>query len=302
MNLKLILLSFSTFTIWMLFSSTVRHSERVNSFATIDIIKSQLIQYGEYIYKRENCSKCHSLNITDSNTKISLDGLKGKYSISWHYNHLIDPTSMVANSEMPSFAFLSEKTFEKDSIEKYCNKLSKPDWNKLITETKTIKKELDEYGISTKSNSEIIALINFLDNIPQTEECKLIRSKEMEKAIRENAIRDSIWANSENVIAYTINNPESINLGQTIFIANCTPCHGSSGQGMIGPNLTDNYWIHGGKDYDIVKTIINGVPKKGMPTWKFMFNPVEVGQIVAYLKSIKGSNPKNAKISQGTKE
>lgn len=302
MKLKIILFFISTLIIWTFFSFTVIQSERVNSISTTDTIKSHLTLYGEYIYKRENCGKCHSLNITDYKTKISLDGLKGKYPVSWHYNHLIDPTSMVPNSEMSSYAFLSEKTFQKDSIEKYCNKLSKQDWNKLITETKTIKKELDEYGISSKSNSEIIALINFLDHIPQTEECKILRLKEMEKAIRENAIRDSIWATSESDITTAIKNPESINFGQANYKANCSPCHGSSGEGMIAPNLTDDYWLHGGKDNNIVKTIVNGVPDKGMMAWKFKFTPNEIGQIVAYLKSIKGNNPKNAKNSQGTKD
>jgi len=278
------------------------NSDRINLNTTKDTIKNHLSLYGEYIYKRENCGKCHSLNITDNKTKISLDGLSGKYPISWHYQHLIEPTSIVPNSEMPSFEFLSEKTFEKDSIEKYCNKLSKQDWDKLISETKRIKNDLYENRISSKSNSEIFALISFLDNIPQSEEYKLLRSREIEKANRENAVRDSIWASSESTIANIVNNPESINLGQSIFKKNCTPCHGSFGEGMIGPNLTDDYWIHGGKDNNIVKTIVNGVPDKGMMAWKFKFTPNEIGQIVAYLKSIKGSNPKNAKISQGTKE
>lgn len=302
MKLKLILLSISTLIIWTLFSFTKKQSDQVNSLITTDTLKSHLSLYGEYIFKRENCNKCHSVNIADHKTKISLDGLKGKYPVSWHYFHLIDPASMVPNSEMPSFAFLSEKFFEKDSIEKYCTKLSKQDWNRIITEANAIKKELDKYGFSTKSNSEIIALINFLDNIPQTEECKLIRSKEMENAIRENAISDSIWATSEILIAKAINNPESVILGQAIYKASCTPCHGYQGEGSIGPNLTDDYWLHGGKDNNIVNTLVNGVPDKGMMSWKYIFTPNEIGQIVAYLKSIKGSNPKNAKIKQGTKE
>jgi cytochrome c oxidase cbb3-type subunit III len=302
MNLKLILLSISTLIIWTFFSFTVTQSNRVNSISTADTIKSHLSLFGDFIYKREKCGNCHSLNITDNKTKISLDGLKGKYPASWHYTHLVDPTTMVPNSEMPSFAFLSDKTFKKDSIEKYCNKLSKKDWSNLISETKSIKKELNGFGISSKSNTEIIALISFLNNIPQTEECKLIRSKEIEKANRENAIRDSIWASSDIVLINTISNPESINLGQTIYKTNCTPCHGSQGEGIIGPNLTDDYWLHGGKDNNIVKTIANGIPDKGMMSWKFELNPSEIGQIVAYIKSIKGTNPKNSKISQGTKE
>ncbi len=302
MKLKLFLIFLSALFIWTLFSFTERQSERAISLSTSDTIKSHLFLFGYYIYKREKCGSCHSLSINDNETKISLDGLKGKYPVSWHYYHLIDPTLMVPNSEMPSFAFLSHKTFEKDTIEKYLNKLTKQDWNKLFSESKTIKKELNEYGINSKSNSEIIALIHFLNNIPQSEEFKLIRSKEMEKAIRENAIRDSIWATSESLIANAINNPESVILGQAIYKANCTPCHGDQGEGGIGPNLTDDYWLHGGKDNNIVNTLVNGVPSKGMISWKFKFTPSEIGQIVSYIKSIKGTNPKNAKISQGTKE
>lgn len=302
MKLKLFLISLLALFIWTLLSFTERQSEREITMSKSDTIKSHLFLFGEYIYKREKCGHCHSLNISDNETKISLDGLKGKYPVSWHYNHLIDPTTMVPNSEMPSFTFLSDRTFKKDTIEKYLNKLSEEDWNKLIEETNTIKKELNEYGINSKFNSEIIALIHFLDNVPQSKECKLIRIKEMEKAIRENAIKDSIWATSESVIPTEINNPKSIILGHAIYKSNCTPCHGSHGEGMIGPNLTDDYWLHGGKDNNIVMTIVNGVPDKGMISWKFIFTPLEIAQIVAYIKSIKGTNPKNAKISQGTKE
>lgn len=302
MKLKLILLSISIPFMWTFSSFTLTQTKSVNSISTTDAIKNHLSLYGEYIYKRENCGKCHSLNITDNKTKISLDGLKGKYPVSWHFIHLIDPTSLIPNSEMPSYAFLSENLFKRESIEKYCNKLTKQDWNRILKETKAIKKKLNEYGISSKSNSEIIALISFLDNIPESEEYKLIRSKETEKAIRENAVRDSILETSESVIGNVIKNPESIDLGQSIFNAYCTACHGASGEGVIGPNLTDEYWLHGGKDLNIVKTIVNGVPSKGMMAWKYQLSPTEIGQIVAYLKSIKGSSPKNAKISQGTKE
>lgn len=302
MKLKTIIICLSIITIWSLFSFTLGQSERVNTVSTQGTIISYLSLYGEYIYKRENCGKCHSLNIMDDKTKICLDGLNGKYSVSWHYNHLINPTSMVAYSEMPSFKLLSENTFKKDSIEKHCSPFTKQDWHQLTTESKTIKNELAEYGIHVKSKSEIIALIYFLDHIPQTEESKTQRLKELEKANKENEIRDSIWATSESDIITAINNSEGIILGQAIYKTHCIPCHGSSGEGIIGPNLTDDYWLHGGKDNDIVNTIVNGVPDKGMMAWKFQFIPNEIGQLVSYIKSIKGTNPKNAKISQGAKE
>lgn len=53
--------------------------------------------------------------------------------------------------------------------------------------------------------------------------------------------------------------------GQKVFVANCVACHEAKGQGKIGPNLTDNAWIHGGAPEQIWKTIKEGVPAKGMP-------------------------------------
>ena len=51
------------------------------------------------------------------------------------------------------------------------------------------------------------------------------------------------------------------------FKTNCVPCHGEHAQGVVGPNLTDDYWLHGGKINDLFKTVKYGVLTKGMPTW-----------------------------------
>lgn len=279
-------------------------SKTENSYysTTTDTTKSNLYLYGEYIFKREKCDNCHSFNINENNMYVSLDGLQGKYPKSWHYNHLIDPTTMSINSSMPAYEFLVDRSFGKDSIEKYIRKVSKLEWDKLVSESNQVNDDLKEYNIKIKSNSEIIALINFLDNITESEELKIIRSIEAKKIAAENKIRDSLWANSENVINSTINDKVSVFKGQEIYKANCSPCHGMQGEGMIGPNLTDNFWIHGSSVNSLVKTIVSGVPERGMRAWKFSFTPTEVGQLVAYIKSIKGTNPKNAKTSQGTKE
>jgi cytochrome c oxidase cbb3-type subunit 3 len=71
------------------------------------------------------------------------------------------------------------------------------------------------------------------------------------------------------------------------------------GGGLIGPNLTDNAWIHGGQITDIYKTVMNGVLEKGMPAWGTMLKPEEVEQVVAYVASLQGSNPANPKAPQG---
>ena len=90
--------------------------------------------------------------------------------------------------------------------------------------------------------------------------------------------------------------------GKTVFQKNCASCHGAEGQGVIGPNLTDEYWIHGkGKISDILQTVSNGVLEKGMPAWGPVLKPEEVKQVSIYIKSLKGSNPAGAKAPQGDK-
>jgi cytochrome c oxidase cbb3-type subunit 3 len=79
-------------------------------------------------------------------------------------------------------------------------------------------------------------------------------------------------------------------------------CHGIQGEGGIGPNLTDEYWLHGGSSADIARTIIYGIPEKGMISWRHQLTPTEVGQIVAYINSIAGTEPEQAKAPQGKKQ
>ncbi len=90
-------------------------------------------------------------------------------------------------------------------------------------------------------------------------------------------------------------------LGKATFTANCSPCHRPDGGGLIGPNLTDDYWIHGGTLPDIYKTINEGVLAKGMPNWGKMLKPDQVKAVAVYVASLRGSNPPNPKAPQGDK-
>jgi cytochrome c oxidase cbb3-type subunit 3 len=79
--------------------------------------------------------------------------------------------------------------------------------------------------------------------------------------------------------------------GKAKFATTCAVCHGDKGEGKIGPNLTDDSWIHGqGKLLDVYKTVSDGVPAKGMPTWNRQLKVDEIKQIVAFLGTIQNSN------------
>ncbi len=73
-------------------------------------------------------------------------------------------------------------------------------------------------------------------------------------------------------------------------------------QGNIGPNLTDDYWLHGSKINDVFKTIKYGVQPKGMPTWEKQLSPKQISEVANYVKSLRGTNPPNPKAPQGIKE
>jgi cytochrome c oxidase cbb3-type subunit 3 len=91
----------------------------------------------------------------------------------------------------------------------------------------------------------------------------------------------------------------SLAAGKEIFTKNCTPCHLIDGGGLVGPNLTDDYWLHGGSIKDIFKTIKYGYQEKGMKSWKDDFSPVQIQQVASYVKSLHGTKPANPKAPQG---
>lgn len=90
-----------------------------------------------------------------------------------------------------------------------------------------------------------------------------------------------------------------IKAGQIIYETNCVACHLKDGGGNVGPNLTDDYWLHKGSLNDIYKTIKTGYPDKGMQSWEKQFSPKEISQIASYVKSLKGTKPAVPKAPQG---
>lgn len=87
--------------------------------------------------------------------------------------------------------------------------------------------------------------------------------------------------------------------GKTVFMANCKACHGGAGEGGVGPNLTDVYWLHGGDVKDLFKTVKYGVPDKGMVPWESKLTPLQIQNVTSYILTLKGTNPANAKAPQG---
>lgn len=93
--------------------------------------------------------------------------------------------------------------------------------------------------------------------------------------------------------------PDVVAQGAQIFTVRCVSCHAADGGGLVGPNLTDDYWLHGNKPTQITKVVEEGVPAKGMIPWKGTLSRDEISQVVAYVISIHGNKVANPKAPQG---
>lgn len=114
----------------------------------------------------------------------------------------------------------------------------------------------------------------------------------------EEFMKKSANAVDENNVTLATDD-KSLDAGKSIYMDNCAACHGRLGEGGVGPNLTDDYWLHGGSIKDIFKTIKYGVPAKGMKAWQAELSPSQIRQVSSFIKSLYGTNPPNAKEKQG---
>lgn len=103
---------------------------------------------------------------------------------------------------------------------------------------------------------------------------------------------------NENTVTY-LSDATSLESGKKIFVTACAACHAADGGGTVGPNLVDDYWLHGGSVSDIFKSIKYGWPEKGMKSWKDDYSPAQIAQITSYIKSLKGTKPGTPKEPQG---
>ncbi len=92
---------------------------------------------------------------------------------------------------------------------------------------------------------------------------------------------------------------DGIQAGKNLFEANCVACHLKDGGGSVGPNLTDDYWIHKGSLNDIYNTIKVGYPDKGMQSWSGQFTPKQISYLASYIKTLRGTKPAVPKAQQG---
>jgi cytochrome c oxidase cbb3-type subunit 3 len=105
---------------------------------------------------------------------------------------------------------------------------------------------------------------------------------------------------NENTLV-ALKDAESLKEGGENFQKFCISCHGPQAGGIVGPNLTDEYWLHGGGIKNVYNTIKKGVPAKGMISWELVFSQKQIQNIGSYVLSLQGTNPLGGKAPEGQK-
>jgi cytochrome c oxidase cbb3-type subunit III len=132
----------------------------------------------------------------------------------------------------------------------------------------------------------------------QTEEYNIAMQTAADQA-KEREAKMKNFVSAENVTR--LDSPEELGAGKGIFTTNCVACHGANGEGGVGPNLTDDFWIHGGGIKNIFALITEGAASKGMISWKSQLSPKQIQQVSSYIMTMHGSNPAGGKEPQGEK-
>jgi cytochrome c oxidase cbb3-type subunit 3 len=124
---------------------------------------------------------------------------------------------------------------------------------------------------------------------------------EMASAAEAQLARMATQELSDTTLALMAAVPAQVEEGRAIFEQFCVVCHGAAGEGNVGPNLTDRYWLHGGTPMSIWKTLTNGVTDKGMAAWAGQLGPARVQKVVAYVLTLKDTD-RPGKAPQGEPE
>lgn len=155
-----------------------------------------------------------------------------------------------------------------------------------------------KYGFYITIVVAFIYLLNFhvlgLGKNPTEEYAVEMENARINKEIYESANKDKV---DENNVPMA--DAGGIRAGMEMFEANCIACHLKGGAGNVGPNITDDYWLHKGSLNDIYSSIKTGFPDKGMQSWSLKFNDKEISLLASYVKSLRGANPPDGKLPQG---
>jgi cytochrome c oxidase cbb3-type subunit I/II len=274
------------------------HSQMVRPFRSETERYGEYSKAGEFVYdhpflwgsRRTGPDLARSGVVTGKMYKID----------SWHYNHMMNPQGMNAQSIMPPYPWLAEKDVDLSLTPKkirvmqtlgvpYPEGYDEQSVEDLMKQATEISDGLKASGINIEPQKEMVALIAYLQRLG--------------KDISESSADAGTEIPAETTLGLPMPLPTddaAMAEAKELYVKNCFACHGMLGEGnAIGPNLTDNYFISGGTPEDIYTVISEGVVLKGMQAWKQQLSEAQMVALTSYVISLQGTNPPNAKAPQG---
>jgi cytochrome c oxidase cbb3-type subunit III len=149
----------------------------------------------------------------------------------------------------------------------------------------------------------IIISFAYLTRLVVFKDDTIIQKKEYSKEMAAARAKTEVAVKAEAVqsAAKPMTQEQILAGGKVTFDKICYVCHGKFGEGLVGPNFTDDYWIHGANPEDLKKVIVDGIIDKGMLSYKSQLSNKQIDQVIAYILSLHGTNPPNQKAPQGVK-
>lgn len=213
-------------------------------------------------------------------------------------NAPISDVEFIPVSRFTNWAKLSKTLTNATPIEKEADIMLDHDYDGI----KELDNHLPPWWVAMFYGTVVFALIYFpyyhftgtdRSQIAEYEEAMKIATAEKEAYLAKVAN----LVNEGNVTALT--DAGTLGHGKQIFIQYCAACHGQAGEGGVGPNLTDVFWLHGGGIKNVFSTIKYGVPDKGMIAWQDQITPKDMQDVASYILTLEGTNPANPKEPQG---
>jgi len=122
-------------------------------------------------------------------------------------------------------------------------------------------------------------------------------------ALQERKAAHATGPLSEEQLRGLSTNPERIAAGQKLYAsANCATCHGPEALGAIGPNLRDQFWIHGSHMAQIADVIANGAANNAMPAQKSLLAGEDINNLTIYIISLNRAGLKPGKQIDAARE
>jgi cytochrome c oxidase cbb3-type subunit I/II len=293
---------------------------------------------GRDLYIREGCNNCHSQMVRPFRSEVERYGdyskagefvydhpflwgskrtgpdlhrVGGKYPDSWHALHMQDPQATSPGSIMPAYPWMMEDRLDYSMIgdkisamrtlgvpyeEGYENRAV----SDLEAQARKIAAGLTESGMDISYDHEIVAMVAYLQRLGTD-----IRSDSV-YAARHAKVTTRLEQGSGFDALYALTKPADLAAGKAIFEAQqnlCYTCHRNDLGGQVGPNLTDEYWMHGCDTGQIMTNIKRGFPQKGMLPYGSgkALSDEQLHQVASYVLSMRGSNPQSPKAADMTR-